>query len=1281
MLEFNNSVNKVKLNSFEATKKAKKEENKPQEKTAEASSAEALNSYGRAFVNLSFKGKVENSQAETLSEKEQEAILKEIEEYYRQEQGFSDLDIKCLMEDITSGGKDVTNKVLYAYKKLKEDGAQTMEAIALAILHASDKDNAEAKINFAKQLEKQGYNLLSIATLLYVDAGEKPSKAENLDKELVLVKKLLDDDTFEDEEKSAILSQARQCKIYDKSIIEFAKEVKNSIPDSQLFFYDLLKNLCSSNKQIQEKQLAFAKELAQNKSYSGLDISLLLGTKTDDEQTTDQLISFVKELIKDGDYNSNNISGILGYIKADNKQVTQQQLAFAKELIKDKNNSVGDIMEILAQTKTNNEQATQQLISLAKELISNKRYGIYGATETISKIKTDDKQLTQQLASLVKELIKDKNWGSFDIIPILVAINTKNKQSTQQQIAFAKELIEDKNYKVDDIQKILSGTQTNNEKITQQQITFAKELIQNKSYDTCNIKEILFGTKADDEQVNQQLISFAKELMQDKDYSTYHINNILSGVTSSDSKTTLSKIENAKKILAKADENEGLTKNQAIAILTSENKVSYKDVKKLQRKIGQKNAANLTISDTAIACKLIDMCQINDINQIPLEKKKELIRNLVECSNGCFKIPDSLRQFFPLIPATQEEYCSLLPALVKAVGIETKELKEDEIKEFNSSLDSLGNALEKISDKDFGNLQITQEYPKEDFIKDTFNIVKDLPENERQKVYDYFGFELHKNPNGAKVNDKLNFSIVGYPANLNNGKKLAKIEDTKTKEIVEKLRPYVIKYSENNKISTNNDNVTNAINSIIKYLPEFRIAIDKTQHGAHDYAIANHSLKVMQKIVQNPEFKNLNNSDKKLMLLSALLHDLSKTEGKKDVLHATNSAFDAYYISKKFNLTRDEEIKLYSLIKNHEWLGYVNAKDLTTTEKLQRQQSVAFDLQYDNLFDMSKIFTKADLESVKKDDEFYDKFKSEFEANSSKIDSLISELKTSQPLFPVTKIPSASRINKAITTVNPDGSTNLKGIYKDENGLVIIRFNEVENSTWEKIGFDKGSISKGITTTTSVGDEVDTGNIHFFVHGLDYENQLSKFDAFSLPDSDALLSVSYVERPESKTRFFRSQGVILDTETKYTYGGGETDSGSGCGKNIDNFKKDYVFGGNREADRKYISNLIKTTLELDDKEYLDFVQKNKNKSFGEIEPAEVREKLIKAFAGINSNTRRGNRAYNEMYISNPNVMGVFAYPTNPYDAIGDTMNFVKVQDGFLRKYAIEHDVPMIVFGK
>ena len=54
--------------------------------------------------------------------------------------------------------------------------------------------------------------------------------------EQIRQRKQADSEAFEDEEKSAILSQARQCKTYDKSIIEFAKEVKNSIPDSQYFF-------------------------------------------------------------------------------------------------------------------------------------------------------------------------------------------------------------------------------------------------------------------------------------------------------------------------------------------------------------------------------------------------------------------------------------------------------------------------------------------------------------------------------------------------------------------------------------------------------------------------------------------------------------------------------------------------------------------------------------------------------------------------------------------------------------------------------------------------------------------------------------------------------------------------------------------------------------------------------------------------------------------------------------------------------------------------------------
>ena len=192
------------------------------------------------------------------------------------------------------------------------------------------------------------------------------------------------------------------------------------------------------------------------------------------------------------------------------------------------------------------------------------------------------------------------------------------------------------------------------------------------------------------------------------------------------------------------------------------------------------------------------------------------------------------------------------------------------------------------------------------------------------------------------------------------------------------------------------------------------------------------------------------------------------------------------------------------------------------------------------------------------------------------------------------------------------------------------------------------------------------------MHGLDYSNQLAKFDAFSLVDSDALLSVSYAERPESKFRFFRPQGVLLDVNSKYIHGGGNTDAGSGCGKDIAEFKNNYIFGG-----------------------------QNKDRPIQEIEPVEIRDKIVKAFATINSNTRKGKREYNEMYISNPNeVMGVFAYSMDYNETIGNPVNFlnrssiskyekgygtvgdisVRERTEFLRKYALERNLPFIIFG-
>ena len=746
-------------------------------------------------------------------------------------------------------------------------------------------------------------------------------------------------------------------------------------------------------------------------------------------------------------------------------------------------------------------------------------------------------------------------------------------------------------------------------------------------------------------------------------------------------------------------------------------KFSIKQLQKLTKTIGRDNLAKLTNDDLIAATSLIGLYGKTSINEIPITEKKGILRALVSCNEGMFSISDEMEKLFPLVPRNLDEYCTLLPAIVRSLGIETNALQPEQIASFNNSLTGLSNVLARISDTDFAHLKISQTYSKDDFIQNVLRLVKDLPKSERQKVYDYFGFELHHNSG----NEITGYSISGYPVNLNNGKKLAEITEPKTKEIVELLRPEVIKFSQNNPIKCDNPQLEKFLNDIVDALPELRAQVGKKQHGAHDYDIILHSLKVMQKIAQDPQFEKLSESDKKLMMLASLLHDITKKEGKRDVTHASESAFDAFYIAKKFNLSREEEIKLYTLAKHHEWLEYVNTS--RSEEQLaKRLQSVAYDLQNDNLFDLALMFTHADLRAVKKSDIFHDtvdgksrlsfdgktrrSFAESAEVYAKRIREYVLELKKSQPLLPVTQVPTASRIAQAIKTVNPDGSTNIKGVYKDSDGLIVIKFNEVED--WEAIGFPKGTTSRGIKASSGkhlggeeLAEDINTGNLHFFTHGLEYENQLTKFDAFSLPDSDALLSISYAERPESKYRFFRAQGVLLDFETKYVHGGGNKDSGSGLGKSIADFKENYIFGGRREYERIYISELIKKELNMADDEYIRFIKENENKPFTEIYPIELREKLIKTLAAINSNVRNGKRSYNEMYGSNPRrVMGVFAYGMNYIKKVGNPLEFlnnktvdrfdrafgtgepISVYDRteFLRRYAIEHDIPFFVFG-
>ena len=863
------------------------------------------------------------------------------------------------------------------------------------------------------------------------------------------------------------------------------------------------------------------------------------------------------------------------------------------------------------------------------------------------------------------------------------------------ELAFLKELIDNPKLDADILLKVFNSLYRAGE-LRDLQKDFARYLLKRDDFDPSLLPEYLKIPEIRQSalELSKEKIEFAKELLDNPNIDNREISKILGYVKRPE---TFKEIKSLILDIVNNHQNSILV-NKLPFLITNFDKISKNDLQIIIQIMGSAKVSKLSDSDLLMACQMSALCGRTSINEIPMEVKQNLLRRLVACNTGLFEISDELRKDFPLLPADRETYCSLLPAIVKSLGVDIRTIEPpSRIKEFNTNLESLSSSVAKLSDRDFTNMEITLDYPKNEFIKNALNIVKDLNPKERQKVYDYFGFELHENKNNP-----TGFSIIGYPINLNNGQKLAAITDPKTKSVVENLRPEVIKFSEQNRIICNNPDVQKLLNDIVDVLPELRTQIGKVQHKTHDYDVFRHSLKVMQKIAQDPKFQKLNESDKKLMMLASLLHDITKGEGYSDKTHAAQGSFDTFFITKKFNLTREEEIKLYTLTRHHEWLGYVNTAK-SEAELTKRLQSVAYDLQHDNLFDMALMFTHADLRAVKSDDTFHDtkvgasrvdfngnvrSFGESAEVHAQRIRGYIEELQKSQPLLPVTQIPKSDRINSAITKVNPDGSTNIKGVYKRPDGLVVIKFNEVED--WESIGFPKGSVSKGYMAQAgskasdgSFAEDINTGNIKFFVHGLDYENQLAKFDAFSLIDSDVLLSVSYAERPESKYRFFRAQGVLLDFDTKYIHGGGNTDSGSGCGKFIEDFKKDYIFGGHREKDRLYVSNLIKNATGMSDEDYVKFVEMNRNRALPDIEPAEYREPIIKALAAINSNTRKGGRSYNEMYGSNPKeVMGVFAYDTQKPSNVDNPLDFLtgRTDTEFLQKYAIEHNIPFVVFG-
>ena len=671
--------------------------------------------------------------------------------------------------------------------------------------------------------------------------------------------------------------------------------------------------------------------------------------------------------------------------------------------------------------------------------------------------------------------------------------------------------------------------------------------------------------------------------------------------------------------------------------------------------------------DCRVVGKLNDFADYLDrtdlqINELSIEEKRNLLKLFMQYNADLYDQTFHKIINCDLIPHDKDSYCSTLPKLIKSLGLDTtpltREVKQNYYKAMDSLADPNGAFMKtNLEDLDF-KLELT--YPRETFISHMQELMKDLTPQERMKATDYFGFEFRTLADGS-------FVMNGYPVNINNGAKMAEITDPQTKAVIEKMRPYVKQFSENNKIHIDgNPELAAQLNDIIKAFPEFLTTVGKVQHRTHDFTVDVHTLKVMQGVMSNPRYAKLPEADKRALQIATLMHDLTKAENHIDKTHPAYSAFDTYYLLSKMDMPESERLKIYQIIKNHDWLEQYNKKiknpdgtfrDMTPEEKTKAAQDTAFELRQGNSFEMASILAEADLAGVKRNGVFFEKYKDELVKGNEEIGALVTELQKTAIHLPQERIPHASDIiadGENVVEVEIDGIKN-KVVYLQP---------DMELSQY---GF---------------ADGLNSNDLNVLVHAFDDDGAGATFQALGQIDSDALLSSSYITYEKGNYHVFRTQGFILDVASDDIHAAYYRDFGSGTKKDIELLKDEYLFSTQRSKERKYISELLKQKLGLSDEEYTKFLPEISDKSILELDKThpEAARAMREIFDAMEGGKRSAGRQYNEILITRPKIQGIFFEGKHKDDSTPGEYTIDKVPE-YLRRYAADNDLPIIFFGK
>lgn len=230
---------------------------------------------------------------------------------------------------------------------------------------------------------------------------------------------------------------------------------------------------------------------------------------------------------------------------------------------------------------------------------------------------------------------------------------------------------------------------------------------------------------------------------------------------------------------------------------------------------------------------------------------------------------------------------------------------------------------------------IPLEYGRENFVKDLNKELSNLTGEEKQNVLSQYNLRLG--------NGDID-GIAKLPQN--------KPVNTLEQNICNKIEKY---YNNSTKIKDTQAN--QIIDKIIKGMPEFTMTVGKEQHGTHIYSVDIHSMEVLQKSLNHPDYEKLSDEGKEILKLAVLMHDFGKNGKVITRGHAKQSAVDAKMVLENYDI--DEKIKkrVINQVENHHWFESYN-KGIINANGVKEIFKTPEDLQ------IAKIMAKSDLESI-----------------------------------------------------------------------------------------------------------------------------------------------------------------------------------------------------------------------------------------------------------------------------------------------------------------------------